>query len=131
MKKGIYYLIHGGIILITASLFCLQRGIFAAEDAKTVFRILSDAFSVPAVVYIGFSLLSLAASKGTYDMLRFAFGSVFCRFIPGIDRTRYESFYNYREEMQKKERSWSPKLLFCGLYALALSVLFLTFYYLD
>ena len=129
MKKGIFFLIHGCIILITASLFCLYRNIFSAGDAREVFRILTDAFSIPAVIYIGISLLSLAASKGTYDMLRFAFGSVFSRFLPGMDRNRYESFYVYRAELLAKERSWTPRLLYMGLIALGMSVLFLIFYY--
>lgn len=128
MKKRVVYLIYAIVILVAASLVCLQRHIWGAENAKEVFHILADAFTLPAVLLIGISLLGLAASKGTYDMLRFVFGSVFSRFIPGMDHEKYVDFYEYRQALEEKKRGWSPVMFLCGLAALAAAILFLILY---
>lgn len=128
MKKKVVYTVHTIIILAAAFFVCLQRGLFGADNAREVFHILSDAFLVPAVFYIGISLLGLAASKGTYDMFGFAFGSLFSRFIPGMNREKYKGFYEYKREIEEKKRMWNPCMLFCGLAALMAAVLFLILY---
>ena len=51
-----------GLVLVFA--VALSAGLFSAEGAKDVVRILSDAFFVPGVWLSGAAGLSSAASKG-------------------------------------------------------------------
>ncbi len=68
MKKRWNYLICASVILVIAFLMSLRNGLFSAGTAEEVFRVLSDSFFVPGIVFAGCGLLGFASSKGTYDM---------------------------------------------------------------
>lgn len=128
MKKRIVFLIYAIIEIIIAFLFCIAKKIFAAENAQEVFRILSDAFLVPAVLYIGISLLGLISTKGVYDIFGFGTGSLLGRFNPMQEKEKYRSFYDYKMAKDEKGRKWKPEMLLSGLAALGVSVVFLVIY---
>lgn len=123
MKKVGKYIFHSAVILVIAVLIALQRDLFDAASAKEAAGILSDAFFVPGVLYTGIGILSIAASKGTYDMLAFGSGKVMSRFIPTMDKEKYRDYYAYRCQKDEKGRTWNPLLLIIGLITCAVAVI--------
>ena len=97
MKKRTYYLICMGVILVIALIMSVKGGLFSAGERAEIFRILSDSFFVPGVLFVGAGALSWGASKGTYDMLSYGCGRMARHFVPGMDKEKYSSFYRYKQ----------------------------------
>ena len=53
MKKRTYYLICMGVILVIALIMSVKGGFFSAGERAEIFRILSDSFFVPGVLFVG------------------------------------------------------------------------------
>ncbi len=70
MKRRTYYLICAGVILAIALFLAGEGGIFSADTPSEIFRILSDSFFVPGILFMGCGALGWMATKGTYDMFR-------------------------------------------------------------
>lgn len=129
MKKRWNYLICATLILVVALFMSLQKGLFSAGTAGEVFRILSDSFFVPGIVFVGCGLLGFAASKGTYDMVSFGVGRLMRNFVPVMDKHKYDDFYRYKQKRDEEGRSWKPYLLISGGVAVLLALLFTGLFY--
>lgn len=123
MKKRKSYFITIILIVAVVALMIWSRRLFAAETVKEFMGLLSDCFLVPGVLFFGFGALSWASTKGVYDVLSFGGGSIMRFFIPGMQREKYDNFYNYKMEKEKKGRTWFPEALICGAVTLLLSFL--------
>ncbi len=64
MKKRTYYLICMGVILVIALIMSVKGGLFSAGERAEIFRILSDSFFVPGVLFVGAGALSWGAILG-------------------------------------------------------------------
>ncbi len=128
MKKWMKYGMTALAILAAAVFLAWRRDIFSAEDAGEIMGICSDCILVPGILSFGIGALSWAASKGAYDMLSFGSGSMARWIVPGMDKSRYDDFYEYKLEKEKNGRKWSPHLFFCGLAAIGVAVLFYAAY---
>ena len=64
MKKRTYYLICMGVILVIALIMSVKGGLFSAGERAEIFRILSDSFFVPGVLFVGAGALSWGALYG-------------------------------------------------------------------
>ena len=129
-RQILRYGISAALLLAIAAAIAAWKNLFAAENAEAVFRILSDSFTVPGVVFAGIGGLSFVASKGGYD----AFGYTFYNFalhnlFPTRHPKKYASLYDYKQEKNEKGRRWWPHLLWTGLGGLAVSLLFLILYF--
>lgn len=129
MKKKRNYLICALLILAVALLMSWQRGLFSVTAASEAFRILSDSFFVPGILFMGCGLLGFASSKGTYDMIGFGFGRMVRNFVPNMDKHKYDDFYKYKQRRDEGGRRWKPYLLISGAAAFALALLFTVLYY--
>lgn len=130
MKKQWNYLVCAVMILVAAFLMSWLKGLFSAATAKEAFRILSDSFFVPAVVFMGGGLLGFASTKGTYDMLSFGVGRMMRNFLPMMDKHKYDDFYQYKLSRDEAGRTWKPYLLVSGAGAGVLALLFTALFYL-
>lgn len=63
MKKRTYYLICMGVILVIALIMSVKGGLFSAGERAEIFRILSDSFFVPGVLFVGAGALSWGGIK--------------------------------------------------------------------
>ncbi len=129
MKKRWNYLICASVILVIAFLMSLRNGLFSAGTAEEVFRVLSDSFFVPGIVFAGCGLLGFASSKGTYDMLNFGVGRVMRNFLPVADKHKYDDFYHYKQKRDEEGRTWKPYLFISGCMAVLLALLFTALFY--
>ena len=104
---------------------CLQ-GLFQAEAASDVMRILSDGYFVSGGLLLAGAGLRWAANGGTFDGLGYTFKSAFGRMTRDYENQKV-SFAQYREEREKKNKSAVPMLI-SGLVYFALSLVFLMIY---
>lgn len=115
--------------VVLVGLMMLYTNVFSSEDAQSVYGKLSDCFFVPGALYAGFAALSWAASKGMFDSFSYIFRNFSLHsLIPGSQPRKYVSFYDYKQEKDKKGRVWYKHILFIGLIGLAVSALFLILY---
>ena len=104
------------IILILSSLAVLSiKNTWLLEDTKDIVGDLSDAFTVPGILFIGCALLVVCSNGGAFDMMVYgvqtALGTMFKK---DIKNRKYQNFGDYR--LAKAEHPGQYKhLLFFGL----------------
>ena len=105
------------------------RGGFSAPDARAGFQAWSDGFFIASVLVGGAGILSLAASDGLFDIIRYGLGKVMRLVLSQEKRDAFpKTFYDYR--MLRRETAFTGfPLLLAGAVFLALGGLFLVFYF--
>ena len=89
---------------------------------------LSTAFFVPGIFAVGFGLLIVCSNGGAFDMLAYAFQTLFRIFKKDpIDR-KYGDYYGYRESKKGRKRSFWY-LVIVGAAFVAIGGAFLGAYY--
>ncbi|MBE6600804.1 MAG: DUF3899 domain-containing protein [Ruminococcaceae bacterium] len=73
---------------------------------------LSDAFFVPAMLYICFGLLSFASNEGTLDIISYAFSFLFSR------SGKHQRYYEYKEYKKGRRKPTPYYIIFIGLFFL-------------
>lgn len=131
MRRRTYYLICAGVILAIALFLAGEGGIFSADTPSEIFRILSDSFFVPGILFMGCGALGWMATKGTYDMLSFGCGRITRNFIPGMDKEKFDNFYQYKQRRDEDGRKWKPHLLISGAMAFLLALVFTVLYFIT
>ena len=129
MKKRTYYLICMGVILVIALFVSIKGGLFSAGEMAEAFRILSDSFFVPGVLFMGAGALGWVSSKGTYDMLGYGCGRLARHFIPGMDKEKYDDFFRYKQQRDENGRKWKSHLLLSGMAAILIAGVFMVLYF--
>ena len=125
MKK---YIITSAVGLVFAALIAFSKNIFAQTDPKVVFHILTDAFFVPGVCITCYGLLVFSSNEGTFDMLIYGTKKFFSLFKKDMSQEKHKTFYEYKEAQHGNKISFGY-LLIIGLALIAISTLFLIFYY--
>lgn len=122
-KKYLTDLGIGAVLIVS---LCAVTGLFGAENASDVFRILSDGFFVAGFLFLCLGGLTFTKNGGVMDGLSFTFKTAFARMRSDFETARM-SFAEYREEREKKASSPLPSVL-AGLTYLVLAVVFLLVY---
>lgn len=125
MKK---YIITSVIGLVIAAIIALSKNIFTQTDSTVVFHILCDAFFVPGVCITCFGLLVFSSNQGTFDMLIYGTKKFFSLFKKDLSKEKHKTFYEYQQAQHEKKISFAY-LLYVGLAFIAISMIFLMFYY--
>ena len=119
-------LVDLGLGLAAAIAAALLFDVFHAPTMKEVFRILSDSFFLPAVLFLGIGGLTWTKNGGVWDGIGFTFKTVMDRMKHNYDKERV-TFAEYREERAAKNSS--PKsALITGAVNLVLALVFLFAY---
>lgn len=127
MSKGwIKYLVTISIGGLATLIIIAAKNIFTAEDTKTVFHILTDAFFAPGVTITGFGLLILATNGGAFDMLTYGVMRFFGMFTR--NPSKYKTYYDYSTAKHETSRSFWY-LVVVGVGFILISLLMLYFYY--
>lgn len=125
LKYGITILIGG----LMAWLVISQYGYAEAATAAERYRILSDAFTIPGVIFMLCALLVLVANKGAFEGVSYIFGYAFKMLIPGSGDKR-EKFGDYVErKRQKGAVKGYGFLFFTGLAFLIVAAIFIALFY--
>lgn len=123
-------------VLVMASVACILFlvcatiwDLFRQTELLPALRIMADSCTVPAVLYIGVSLLGWIGSKGTFDIFGYSIGGLFRLFSKDSYEKSRETFYDYRARKNEERKSFNRPMMAVGLIflliALALTVVFM------
>lgn len=108
-----------------------KEEVLAQETVKETFSKLTNAFSLPALLFFALGALTKLGSLGAYDSLGFGFSKFGIRaFIPGQIKNPTESLYDYKVKKDEKGRKWLKEAFFIGLAGLVVSIILLVVYFL-
>ena len=131
MKKQVLrYSIATGVCAILVFLIVTIRGIFS-EGLETykVFHYLTDAFFVIGVLAAGVGLLLLASNGGAFDFIVYGISRFISLFKKDPNKVRYKTYYDYHIAKAERKKVEFLYLVIIGVVFIALSMLFLYFYY--
>ena len=101
---------------------------YSAEMADAErYKILSDAFTIPGVVFILIGALVWVSTDGFFDMFSFAIGKAVRTLIPFSKRSD-ETFYDYKVRKSEDRFTGYSFLFFVGIAFLAVAIVFLVLY---
>ena len=110
---------------VVCFLLVIYMGIFQAENAWTVFRILSDGFFVVSVLAMGIGFLSAISAIGFFNIFGYSGRYMLSLFRRNMDSgPRLGSYYDYRES-QKDTKKAKWHLVIGGGFYFAASLIFL------
>ena len=123
---------YGITILIGAVMVWLVIRGYGYAEATTAaqrYRILSDAFTIPGVIFMLCALLVLVSNKGAFEGISYIFGYAFQTFVPGAGK-KHEKYGDYVErKRQKGGVKGFGFLFFTGLAFLLVSIVFIVLFY--
>ncbi len=126
LKYGITVLIGAIMVWLTLSLHGYEEAATAAER----YRILSDAFTIPGVIFVFCAVLVMVANKGAFEGISYIFGYAFQMLIPGAAGGKREKYGDYVERKRSKGQAKGFGFLFIvGLVFIAVSVVFIALFY--
>ena len=123
-------------VLVLAAVACILFivcatvwDLFGQTELLPTIRIMADCCTLPAVLYIGISLLGWIGSKGTFDIFGYSVGGLFRLFRKDAYEKRGETFYDYRARKNESRKPFNLPMLIVGLafllFSIVLTVIFL------
>lgn len=117
------YVITAGIGLVAAVLICLMRDVLSVESMTEALVILSDAFFIPGILFIGIGVLMAVANEGLFNGMIFGLKTLGRSFTARKgEKIREEDFYEYNARVNKKKSKVSH-LFVIGAIFIAISII--------
>ena len=123
MKKTLKWIIPILIGCTIAILVMSTKGIFTANDSKTIIHILTYSFIVPGVVITGVGLLVFVSNEGVFDIIIYGVYQFVTMFSANPAARKYKSFNDYREIKRSSKMSFG-NIVIVGLGFLLISGIF-------
>lgn len=115
--------------IIAIACFFLTEKPYLETTAANVIGKIGNCFIVPGVVISGIGGLSYISYLGGYDSLSYTFSNFALHNIWVKNQPkRYKTFYEYKEQKDKKGRKWLPRALVVGLISFAIGVILTVIY---
>lgn len=132
MKTWLKYLITLLVGLVVAGTLCLTNGLVTETDPVKIYKILSDAFTVPGMMLVCIGCFQFCVSHGAFYGLQYAVHSLLVNH--NWSRTRFKDKETYTEYVEAKkakagDNSGSPYLFYVGLLFILISVVFVIAYH--
>ncbi len=108
---------------------CLNLGLDTAKALNANCRVVSDAFFIVGICYTGIGALTAIATTGFFDILGYAFKSLFTLFSPIKRPGEMPAYFDYKTAKAEKRGDAMYGILIVGLCCIALSLLMLLAYY--
>ncbi len=128
MKTVYKYLITAAFGAVLAFIVLLIKDVFHLLQTVDVMKALCDGFFVSGVLIACFGGLVFASNGGVFDMITYGVKNLFWLFKKNPADRKYKDFYEYREAMKEKKRSYGYMVI-VGLAYIAVSLIFLALYY--
>ena len=97
-------------------------------SAVEKYKMLCNAFTIPAILLIMLGCLVAISTSGFFDMLSYAFSRAAHAFIPG-GRKADETFADYKEKKAEARFSGYSFLIVVGLAFLIVAIVFMILFY--
>lgn len=117
------FLLDTGIGLVVAFILCCTMGLFTAESTVDILRILSDGYFLVGALLLAVGGLTFTSNEGAFDGLFYTFKTQINRMRRDYE-SRRQSFAQYREEREKKNKSPKESLL-AGLVVISVGLIFM------
>lgn len=128
MKTVYKYLITAAFGAVLAFIVLLIKDVFHLSQTVDVMKALCDGFFISGVLIACFGGLVFASNGGVFDMITYGVKNLFWLFKKNPADRKYKDFYEYREAMKEKKRSYGYMVI-VGLAYIAVSLIFLALYY--
>ena len=128
MKTVYKYLITAAFGAVLAFIVLLIKDVFHLSQTVDVMKALCDGFFVSGVLIACFGGLVFASNGGVFDMITYGVKNLFWLFKKNPADRKYKDFYEYREAMKEKKRSYGYMVI-VGLAYITVSLIFLALYY--
>ena len=128
MKTVYKYLITAAFGAVLAFIVLLRKDVFHLSQAVDVMKALCGGFFVSGVLIACFGGLVFASNGGVFDMITYGVKNLFWLFKKNPADRKYKDFYEYRDAMKEKKRSYGYMVI-VGLAYIAVSLIFLALYY--
>ena len=92
------------------------------------YRLLTDAFSIPGVIFIMVGCLVFVSTDGFFDMITFGLSKAKNMLIP-FSKKSDETFYDYKQRKAKNRLTGYSFLFFTGLVFLMVAGIFLILFF--
>lgn len=122
LKYGIGILFGAGIVV----LYLWLRDFTLPDDPQAKYKMLSDAFTIPGVLYLMVGLLIFLTNKGSLDALGYMAKRAVRMLIP-FSKKPNESYSEYVEK--KRKLSGYSFIIFIGLLFMAIAIVFIILFY--
>ena len=116
------------IALAVGAVFVLGAVFLNRDTGKEPLRIACDAFTLAAVLLLGFAGLVWSRNEGTFDMVSYGVTRSFKYRYRKMDKAYKESFYDYRKRTHE-ERKPATGCLWAGLVYLAVALVLMLIFY--
>ena len=87
--------------------------LFTETEPLKIVKILSDAFTLPGVLFIGIAVMGWISSKGTFDIFGYSVRGLFDLWKKE-SYYKTESFYDYRVKKDEKRKPFNLPMLLVG-----------------
>lgn len=126
MKSIKKYLITIVVGFLMAGLVMYSKDIFNQTELSEILHILTDSFSIPAVLITGFGGLIFVSNEGVFDGLAYGVTS-FIDMFRKEKKNQFRTFYDYKESKSEKNTPFGY-LLICGLIFIVITAVFSLLY---
>ena len=116
------------IIGISMCLLVLSGNDFSTQSLVDKYRILTDAFSIPGIVFIMVGALVFVSTEGFFDMLSYGLGKFASSLIP-FNRKKDESFFDYKTRKNEERFSGYSFLFYVGIFFLVIAGVFMILFF--
>lgn len=130
-KNRFWYIKYIIVYAVEIALFFMVlsiRDIYTKTDAKEIFLILTDAFSVPGVLVVLFGLLVFCSNEGAFRMLAYSIRTLFSVFKRNPADRKYRTYADYKMAKDGNNASFGFLIIAGGTFCI-LAVVFLILYY--
>lgn len=128
MKTVYKYLITAAVGIVLTLIVLLIKDVFHMSQTVDVMKTLCDGFFVSGILIACFGGLVFASNGGVFDMLTYGLKHLVWVFKKNPADRKYKDFYEYREAMKEKKRSFGYMVI-VGIALIAISLIFLAIYY--
>ena len=103
-----------------------SKDIFNQTELSEILHILTDSFSIPAVLITGFGGLIFVSNEGVFDGLAYGVTS-FIDMFRKEKKNQFRTFYDYKESKSERDMSFGY-LLICGVLFIVIDAVMLMLY---
>lgn len=128
--KYVKYIVQTALGLVLSFGIMSYRGLFNAEGGAEKFMIVSDGFTVTALLFLSVGFLTWTATTGFFDIFGFAIRKGAHALLPGLWQDSSGGYYEYKLKKQEERKTKGEKsTLLVGVGFLLLGLIMTALWY--